>query len=585
MNPIPQHASGGVPKLLAQARDSAERNDYAQAIQLLQRAKGLEPRNDKVFLELGRVYAITYDFASAHCAFENALAVTESRVMVLLTIGHHWMDVRNFEAATGYFEQVLKCEPVPVTAYLRLFEMYHRLRRTDDAGAIIERALHAYPSHEGVRLMHGKWLRQCRKYHEAEITLLELVSNTSLSPDVRAAAGYELAAVLDAEGCYDEAFEAAIEAKALLRSGAAPAMKTYREKQTRLRQLSTTIDAKVIERWRATGRTDLQPARKLSLLCGYPRSGTTLLEYVLDAHPDVVSADETGVFQTKAYPELSRNLSDRTPYVAAIDSITPRNLRRIRTEYFDGIESHLGSRVGERMLVDKNPGMTFDVPLMSRVFPDCKFLVALRDPRDVCISCFMQAWPVLPDTISWLSAEGTVENYVATMGLWLVMKPALGNSAIEVRYEDIVHKLQENARRALSFLGLPWDDRVLRFTENAQAKVVRSPTYVEVAKPVYTNAIGRWRNYQKHFEPHFEKLTPLLKAFGYLLIILSCYIKHAAMVMMFWLLVALSLGKASAEEVDRKPPMRRSSHLARTSVIRGGNVRLARRALEAAPAK
>jgi hypothetical protein len=75
--------------------------------------------------------------------------------------------------------------------------------------------------------------------------------------------------------------------------------------------------------------------------------------------------------------------------------------------------------------------------------------------------------------------------------------------------------LESVARKALAFLGVPWDDRVLAFQETARKKRVISPTYADVTQPVYQRARGRWRNYQKYMEPHLAALEPLVKAFGY----------------------------------------------------------------------
>jgi len=91
----------------------------------------------------------------------------------------------------------------------------------------------------------------------------------------------------------------------------------------------------------------------------------------------------------------------------------------------------------------------------------------------------------------------------------------LKNLHIEVRYEDMVDDLESVARKTLDFLDVPWDERVLGFDKHAREKVVRSPTYADVARPVYKSARGRWRNYQKYLEPHLEKLEPFVKAFGY----------------------------------------------------------------------
>ena len=574
MNSSQASTSSSVAKLLADARGWLARNDYPQALQLLQRARGLDPKNDKVFLELGRVYTLCYDFASADRCFETAIHVSNSKVDVLLTVGHHWMEIRHFEAATRYFEQALCFNPPPLVALARLAEMYGRLRRLDDAAAITERALREYPHHEAALLARGKVLRQLRQYEEAELLFLQILSNPAHPIEARAVAGYELAAVLDARECYEEAMDALVEAKALLRGTATPMLRMFRDKQAQMRDLSSAVTPKVVERWRQTGRTDLQPERKIALLCGYPRSGTTMLEYIIDSHPEVVSADETSVFHNKIYYEISRNLSPSTRFSSVIDSMSPRTLRQVRSEYVRGIESFLGQPVGERLLMDKNPSMTFDIPAMVRVFPESKFLVALRDPRDVCVSCFMQAWPMLPDTIPWLTPEGSVENYAAVMGMWLAIKPAVGDSALEVRYEDLVQDLEPNARKTLGFLNLPWNDRVLRFNENAQSKVVRSPTYVEVAKPVYKTSMGRWRNYQKYFEQHFEKLAPFLKAFGYSIVTFFCLIRSAGILMIFWLLMSLSVLRVSGAESEGRPAQRRTSPLTRRSSTREESLRV-----------
>ena len=141
--------------------------------------------------------------------------------------------------------------------------------------------------------------------------------------------------------------------------------------------------------------------------------------------------------------------------------------------------------------------------------------MALRDPRDVCLSCFMQAAPVLPDTVPWLSLEDTIKHYVLLADTWLALKPCLAGDALEVRYEDLVAGLEACARRALDFLGVPWDERVLRFNEHAQTRTICSPTYAEVTRPVFKTAVGRWRRYRKYFEPHLPLLAPTLKRLGY----------------------------------------------------------------------
>jgi len=434
---------------------------------------------------------------------------------MLTAIAERWSEVRQFDASGKTFDRALEHTNAPVGAFYGLAEIYLRQRRLDKAAEVAERVLRLHGDHEGALMTCAKVNRQIGQLGEAEKLLRQVVAKSGCPPEARAAAWYELAAVLDRQRRYDEAMGALLEAKALMRPKAGPSRGILQGKMADLKQLQKTISPATIERWRQLGRSELQPARRLALLCGYPRSGTTLLEYVLDAHPEIISADESAVFQSKAYPFITRSRSAGESVISGLNWITPRNLRQIRKEYCRGVESFLGQPIGERLLLDKNPALTPDIPALCRVFPETRFLVALRDPRDICLSCFMQPAAVLPDTVPWLSLEDTIKHYILLADTWLALKPCLGAAAFEIRYEDLVSDLEAEARRALAFLGLPWAGNVLRFHEHALTRTICSPTYAEVTQPVFKTAVGRWRHYQKYFEPHLGQIAPLLRAFGY----------------------------------------------------------------------
>jgi hypothetical protein len=171
--------------------------------------------------------------------------------------------------------------------------------------------------------------------------------------------------------------------------------------------------------------------------------------------------------------------------------------------------------VGSKLLVDKNPALNVLIPAVVRIFPETQFLVALRDPRDVCLSCFTQCLAINPVSSSYLTLEGTATQYASVMGFWRTMLPRMRNPHREVRYEDVVEDLAGASRGVLNFLNVPWDDRVLRYHDHVLGKPIRSPSYAEVTRPVFKTAVGRWRNYEKFLEPWFEKLVPFLNAYGY----------------------------------------------------------------------
>lgn len=504
-----------VNELLTAAARHLDRMDYPAAIQNLERAQRMDPDNYRIPLDLGYAHALAYDFEAARQNFERAVALAPNKTGALMLITDRWSDVRQFDAARKAGEAAMAQSPAPPGAFFQLGKIYLRQRQLDRAQELAERAAREHPEHESVLLIRGKIFREAGRWPEAEASLHKLLANSNATGEARATALYELGIGLDREQRYDEAMAAFVEAKNLMRRAADPVRRILRAKQTTMKETQTGLTASLVENWRKIGESDLQPNRKVAVLCGHARSGTTLLEYVLDAHPQIISADETAVFQGKAYPVISRSRSSRDTVISALEGIAPRIIRQARAEYFRGIEACIGETIGERLLLDKNPALTADMAALCRFLPEAKIFVALRDPRDVCLSCFMQAAPLVPDTVPWLDLGDTVRHYVALHELWQAVKPCLGGGALEVKYEEVVADLPGAARRALDFLGLPWDEKVLSFHEHAQGRTVGSPTYAEVTRPVYKSAVGRWRNYQKYFEPHLAQLEPVLRTLGY----------------------------------------------------------------------
>src|SRR5262249_50216821 len=197
------------------------------------------------------------------------------------------------------------------------------------------------------------------------------------------------------------------------------------------------------------------------------------------------------------------------------EAISAERLAAQRKRYLDYMAAALNEPIAERLHLDKNPTMTLLLPGILRLFPETKLLIALRDPRDVVISCFMQYLPLNANSVCFLTLERTASRYANDLSAWRQFRHLFASPWLEVRYEDAVANLEAEARRALEFLGLPWEPNVLNYRERLKEKVVGSPTYEAVRQPLYTRAIGRWRHYQKYLEPCLPILQPSIEAFGY----------------------------------------------------------------------
>ncbi|HEV2330586.1 MAG TPA: sulfotransferase, partial [Verrucomicrobiae bacterium] len=445
---------------------------------------------------------------------EKALQVSQGHVQMLEEAARICSAFKNLDFMMGYLERASRKKGASIGALISLADIYLLDDRIDEAAEIVERAGRMDRKDPCILLREAVLKRKRGLINEAESLFRDLMMNSAADALVRVRAAYDLAGILDGAGQYNEAMTALLEGKAVQRPQTMALAAQRQRMQNLNKEMPQTITAAVVERWRADA-VKLQPPRRTSLLTGHPRSGTTLLEQVLDAHSDVVSIEETDLIHDEIYRPLTRDFPPGTGIFQILDSAPQSVCCQLRENYFRCAEMLLGKAVGSRLLVDKNPGINLMVPVLLRVFPETKFLIALRDPRDVVVSCFMQALRLTPASSAYLTLDETVNQYASVMSFWLEMLPRMRNQWMYVRYEEMVNDLPAAARSVLEFLGLAFEEKVLKFFEHARTKRVNSPSIAEVRRPLYHTAVGRWKNYEKYLEPYMPGLERFLKEFNY----------------------------------------------------------------------
>jgi Flp pilus assembly protein TadD len=261
----------------------------------------------------------------------------------------------------------------------------------------------------------------------------------------------------------------------------------------------------------AAVRAQATPSDKPVFVFGMPRSGTTLLEQVLASHPDVFGAGElklgAGVLngiqigrarlETMYDGNVSSSLADGEKL-----TIPQRGQK-----YIEVIERIAGKE--PKRVVDKMPGNYNWVGLLDAVIPGSHFIHSRRHPVEICLSEYRIFFP---DGINFsydLRDLGKAYRlYNDYMKYWSGM---LGDKILHVRYEDMVADLETQARRIISFIGLPWNDACLKFYESDRKVVTASVS--QVRKPIYTTSTNRWRKYEQFLKPLLEELGPLVKEY------------------------------------------------------------------------
>jgi tetratricopeptide (TPR) repeat protein len=507
-------SQGSLNRTLQEADLAWNRGDFQQCLDLLERVNRLDPANLQVLLHLAQRYGMRYQFGDAERCLEKAIRLASNKAEILATAGRLAIEFSNLQLAERFFNQAIAQKSVAPDTLARLAELYERSRRPEDAAAMAERALQLDKNCPLALLTRAKLYRQAGKLTEAEQVLRLMLASPNRELLIRGY--YELGALLDRQGRFDDAMAAFLEAKARLSTDAPPLLAQLQRIIQFLKEMQDNVSADMLKRWYDSSRELVQPAQRIAFLGGHARSGTTLLEQVLDSHPDIVSAEETNLFHSDVYTPLRFQQPDGTSMLARLDGASMETINLSRQRYFKSMSLCVSRSMEQRLLIDKNPSLQVFILAFIRFFPDAKLIIALRDPRDVVLSCFMLPhMPLSTASVNYLDLKDTAEAYSRTMGIWRTLSPMIQNPWLEVRYEDMVEDLESVARKSLDFLGVSWDAKVLGFDEHARKKIVRSPTYADVTQPVYKRAKGRWRNYQKYLEPHLAKLEPFVKAFGY----------------------------------------------------------------------
>jgi tetratricopeptide (TPR) repeat protein len=471
----------------------------------------------QLWAEMGLAAAGDLEFTLADQAFQRAMELAPADADLLVFIGKEYYRLRRLEQALPCFKRAVAVDPLSANALMALAVWLERTRRLDEALECVETCLTQHPKDGWVRYFKAFLLHRKGLDGEAETALRDLLKSDPLPPlDVQSDANYLLGEVLDSFGQYAEAFICLTRAKALrLKITDTAKLERFYEQMDRTRRAALAeLTPETLRRWREEA-SDSPCPHPLACLAGAARSGTTLLEQILGAHPEILVFDETYAFEKEVVNALHSPPPDRTLTLKTVNDLTAAARAQFIGRYFKSLLRETEEKPNARLLLDKNPPMTVWLHVWLRLFPQSKVVMALRDPRDIIISCYFQNFPLNAASVNFFSLEQTARYYSNSVDSWLRMRELGGFDWIETRYEDVVANLEAEGRRVTNFLGLPWHEAQATYYETARRKYVHSPTYNEVTKPIYNRAVGRWEHYAEAMAPLQAGLEKYRRAFGY----------------------------------------------------------------------
>ena len=480
---------------------------FDQAFAHYQKVVELRPERAQGYIRMGMMAAQHLGRPQvAEEAFRNAVELAPSDAGAQFNFGVFWHQQREFEAAAACYERVLELDPGNAYVCYLLGDIHEMGNRPDESERYLERGLAIAPGHPLAHRLSATLLRRKGRVDEA-IAQLEGMPIPQEDPQLAQGIHFELGRLYDRAKVSGRAYGHFQAGNDLLAQSPEAALADKQGYLSRVRDLRRRFTPEWLTGWRTPIDAAPPVAADPIFLVGFPRSGTTLLDQILDSHPALQVIEEREIIGG-----LGRGLAG---YPDALAELTPERIAALREQYLAQAARYLEAGPGERF-IDKMPLNIIDLGLIVRLFPGAQIILALRHPCDCCLSCFMQSFVANDAMANFYTLEDAARLYAEVMGLWRSYSELLPLNFHQIRYEDLVGDFEGETRRLLAFLGLDWNDRVLEYNRHArERKQITTPSYNQVTEEIYTRARYRWQRYEEQMAPVMPLLAPFIDEFGY----------------------------------------------------------------------
>ena len=498
---------------------------FEEAIKQYEKALVLRPIYPEAHNNFGLVLAKVGRNEDAIAHYQKALASSPNYVHAHINLGNLFTELARNDEAIDHFRKALVLDPANIKA---LEQFSRELLARGQPGEVIshfERAIAIRPDLPDLHNSFGRALQVIGRLDEAvhafetavalapreaagyynlagavrlgvddpRLAAMELLERDidSLEVDDQIYLRFGLGKVLANLGDHERSSQHLLEGNRLKRQRI-----TYDEAKTlaQFDRIHATFTPALIRERQDVG----DPSHTPVFVIGMPRSGTTLIEQILASHPKVFGAGER-----RDFGMLVGGLrgADGSEFPECVGRLRADEIRALGKTYLYTICAL--APAAER-IVDKLVYNFAHVGLIHLVLPNARIIHARRDPRDIALSCFSLLFTEGHEFTYDLGELGRyIRAYETLMQHWQELLPQ--GAILEVQYEELVDRLEDKARKIITFCGLDWDDACLAFHKTRRP--VRTASLNQVRQPIYTSSVGRWRRYERLLQPLLTALT------------------------------------------------------------------------------
>ncbi|MCZ2111295.1 MAG: sulfotransferase [Dehalococcoidia bacterium] len=485
---------------------SARLGRIAGAERAFRCAATLKPDFPDAFSNLGNILKDQGRFDEAVASFERAIALNPGFAEAHGNLGNALKGQGRLDEAAASFARAIELRPDFTEAHCNLFELFEKSNRLDSARDVLENARRVFPLFPPELKLRKAAYHFRMKAFDAVIAELRGTDGGVLGVHSEIKRLELLAKSLEKTRRHDEAFRHMRGMNGLIRTTyrafAEPAA-GYLENVARRRRHLHSAQGTPPARRPVPGRS------RRVFLVGFPRSGTTLLDAFLRGHPQMEVIEERPLMTRAIAPLGEFSAPDR------IEALGDDELDRMRGLYSDELKRHLDSDDG-KIVVDKLPLNLIMAPEMHALFPDARYILALRHPLDCLLSNYKQNFK--PNVPMYLMSDLAQASalYDHAMSIFHLCRERYGLDVHPVRYEDLTQDTERVLKSLVSFLGMEWDGALLDHKRTvARRGMINTPSYSQVVEDVYTDSNELWRRYEEYLRPYAPGLRRWMEEFGY----------------------------------------------------------------------
>ena len=471
------------------------------------RAIDLKPDFSEAFNNIGIIFHLLGRLYEAETNYKQAIALKSDYAEAYNNLGNTLQELGRLDEAEINYKQAIALKTDYAEAHLNLCELLLSMNRNDELSFYIRGEYREILQKKADTTYYQALLEFRKEDYKTASELLEKININELVGTRKISAIKLQADIYHHMKNYSAAFEAYKSKNNVIknsfeykRQNSEKYFMRQKKKVVQIEELNeqSVYKSKIKPNW-------FQP----TFLIGFPRSGTTLLDTILRTHSNIDVFEELPMLS-----KMSSSLGDITN-ISTIEAMDNKGAEIASGFYFAELKKHT-EIFKKQICVDKLPLNILQLPLINQVFPNSKYIIALRHPLDCILSCWMQSFKLNPPMANMIELERIVEFYDVAMSILKLSKDRYSLDTHEIRYEDLVIDFKDNVSNLLTFLDLKWEEGLTSYQKTALSRDrIRTPSSAQVIKPLYQSASYRWKHYEEHLVQYKIKLMPWIKEYGY----------------------------------------------------------------------